>query len=67
MIDEEIFKSNLRRQEFEQSRFTNLREIGNLLHVSVPISDNEVSDTIYYVITNWAYFFAWKFQSNVKI
>ena len=54
MIDEEIFKSNLRRQEFEQSRFTNLREIGNLLHVSVPISDNEVSDTIYCVITNWA-------------
>ena len=42
-IDEEITKCDLRRQEFEKIRLENLREIGNILHDSVPISNDEVS------------------------
>ena len=43
MVDEEISKCNLRIQVLEQDRLTNLREIGNILHDSVPVSNDEVS------------------------
>jgi len=43
LVDEEIVKCDLRRQELEKIRLCNLREIGNILHDSVPVSNDEVS------------------------
>lgn len=42
LIDEAIQKCDGERIKLEAERFENLREIGNLLHPSVPISNDEV-------------------------
>ena len=42
LIDEAILKCDAERVRLEAERFENLREIGNLLHPSVPISNDEV-------------------------
>ena len=42
LIDEAILKCDAERMKLEAERFENLREIGNLLHPSVPISNDEV-------------------------
>lgn len=42
LIDEAILKCDAQRIKLEAERFENLREIGNLLHPSVPISNDEV-------------------------
>ncbi|XP_078500341.1 serine--tRNA ligase, cytoplasmic [Lissotriton helveticus] len=44
LIDEAIEKGNTERVKLEAERFENLREIGNLLHPSVPISNDEDND-----------------------
>ncbi|XP_008053782.1 serine--tRNA ligase, cytoplasmic-like [Carlito syrichta] len=43
-IDEAILKCDAERIKLEAERFENLREIGNLLHPSVPISNDEDAD-----------------------
>lgn len=43
MVDEAVEKSDGERIKLEAERFEYLREIGNLLHPSVPISNDEVS------------------------
>ncbi|XP_015682547.2 serine--tRNA ligase, cytoplasmic [Protobothrops mucrosquamatus] len=42
LIDEAVLKCDEERLKLEAERFENLREIGNLLHPSVPISNDEV-------------------------
>lgn len=42
LVDEAIGKSDSERLTLEEERFEYLREIGNLLHPSVPISNDEV-------------------------
>lgn len=42
LIDEAILKCDAERLQLEAERFESLREIGNLLHPSVPISNDEV-------------------------
>lgn len=42
LIDEAILKCDAERIRLEAERFESLREIGNLLHPSVPISNDEV-------------------------
>lgn len=42
LIDEAIQKCDGERLKLEAERFESLREIGNLLHPSVPISNDEV-------------------------
>uniref|UniRef100_A0ABI7ZJF7 serine--tRNA ligase n=1 Tax=Felis catus TaxID=9685 RepID=A0ABI7ZJF7_FELCA len=44
LIDEAILKCDAKRVRLEAERFENLREIGNLLHPSVPISNDEDAD-----------------------
>ncbi|XP_052587172.1 serine--tRNA ligase, cytoplasmic isoform X1 [Peromyscus californicus insignis] len=44
LIDEAIQKCDGERLKLEAERFENLREIGNLLHPSVPISNDEDAD-----------------------
>ncbi|XP_029427980.1 serine--tRNA ligase, cytoplasmic [Rhinatrema bivittatum] len=44
LIDEAILKCDAERVKLEAERFENLREIGNLLHPSVPISNDEDND-----------------------
>ncbi|XP_030076289.1 serine--tRNA ligase, cytoplasmic [Microcaecilia unicolor] len=44
LIDEAILKCDAERVKLEAKRFENLREIGNLLHPSVPISNDEDND-----------------------
>uniref|UniRef100_A0A8C2RCX7 serine--tRNA ligase n=1 Tax=Capra hircus TaxID=9925 RepID=A0A8C2RCX7_CAPHI len=41
LLDEAILKCDAERIKLEAERFENLREIGNLLHPSVPISNDE--------------------------
>nr|CAB3265867.1 serine--tRNA ligase, cytoplasmic-like [Phallusia mammillata] len=43
-VDAEITKCDSRRLELETIRHTNLREIGNILHDSVPVSNDEDAD-----------------------
>lgn len=43
MVDEAVEKTDSERLKLEAERFEYLREIGNLLHPSVPISNDEVS------------------------
>lgn len=43
LVDEAVEKSDKERLRLEAERFEYLREIGNLLHPSVPISNDEVS------------------------
>lgn len=42
LVDEAIGKTDSERVTLEEERFEYLREIGNLLHPSVPISNDEV-------------------------
>lgn len=42
LVDEAIGKTDGERVRLETERFEHLREIGNLLHPSVPISNDEV-------------------------
>lgn len=42
LVDEAVEKSDKERIRLEAERFEYLREIGNLLHPSVPISNDEV-------------------------
>lgn len=42
LIDDAILKCDTDLLKLETERFENLREIGNLLHPSVPISNDEV-------------------------
>lgn len=42
LVDEAIGKTDGERMKLEAERFEHLREIGNLLHPSVPISNDEV-------------------------
>lgn len=42
-MDEAIKKTDDERLKLEVERFESLREIGNLLHPSVPISNDEVN------------------------
>ncbi|XP_002715854.1 serine--tRNA ligase, cytoplasmic isoform X1 [Oryctolagus cuniculus] len=44
LIDEAILKCDAERIKLEAERFESLREIGNLLHPSVPISNDEDAD-----------------------
>ncbi|CAK8689016.1 unnamed protein product [Clavelina lepadiformis] len=44
MVDDEVLKCNQRLQDLEKTRMSNLREIGNLLHKSVPVSNDEDAD-----------------------
>ncbi|XP_044531866.1 serine--tRNA ligase, cytoplasmic isoform X1 [Gracilinanus agilis] len=44
LIDEAIIKCDAERIQLEAERFESLREIGNLLHPSVPISNDEDAD-----------------------
>lgn len=44
MIDEKIAQTDTERLRLETERFESLREIGNLLHPSVPISNDEDND-----------------------
>lgn len=44
LVDEAIQKCDGERVKLEAERFENLREIGNLLHPSVPISNDEDAD-----------------------
>ncbi|XP_060793295.1 serine--tRNA ligase, cytoplasmic-like isoform X1 [Neoarius graeffei] len=44
LVDEAIQKTDSERLRLEMERFESLREIGNLLHPSVPISNDEDSD-----------------------
>ncbi|NXE85608.1 SYSC protein, partial [Cochlearius cochlearius] len=44
LIDEAILKCDAERVKLEAERFESLREIGNLLHPSVPISNDEDAD-----------------------
>uniref|UniRef100_A0A8C0A250 serine--tRNA ligase n=1 Tax=Bos mutus grunniens TaxID=30521 RepID=A0A8C0A250_BOSMU len=44
LVDEAILKCDTERIKLEAERFESLREIGNLLHPSVPISDDEDAD-----------------------
>lgn len=46
LVDEAIEKSDGERLKLEAERFEYLREIGNLLHPSVPISNDEVGEMI---------------------
>ena len=43
LVDEAVEKCDAERAQLEAVRFEYLREIGNLLHPSVPISNDEVS------------------------
>lgn len=45
LIDEAVTKCDDDRVKCETSRNESLKEIGNVLHESVPISDDEVSGT----------------------
>lgn len=42
LVDKAIEKTDSERMKLEAERFEYLREIGNLLHPSVPISNDEV-------------------------
>lgn len=42
LVDEAMEKTDSERTRLETERFEHLREIGNLLHPSVPISNDEV-------------------------
>lgn len=42
LVDEAMEKTDRERARLETERFDQLREIGNLLHPSVPISNDEV-------------------------
>lgn len=46
LVDEAMVKTDSERLKLEAERFEYLREIGNLLHPSVPISNDEVSPLI---------------------
>lgn len=53
LVDEAVQKGDCERQRLEAERFEYLREIGNLLHPSVPISNDEVgSDQEQYVLSD---------------
>uniref|UniRef100_A0A1I8B1S9 serine--tRNA ligase n=1 Tax=Meloidogyne hapla TaxID=6305 RepID=A0A1I8B1S9_MELHA len=45
-FDEETVQTNLRMENLEKERNENLKKIGNLLHESVPISDNEDNNKV---------------------
>lgn len=51
LIDEAILKCDAERVKLEAERFEHLREIGNLLHPSVPISNDEVGAGAWQVAT----------------
>lgn len=42
LVDEAVEKTDSERLKLEAERFEYLREIGNVLHPSVPISNDEV-------------------------
>ena len=42
LVDEAVEKADVQRIKLEAERFDYLREIGNLLHPTVPISNDEV-------------------------
>lgn len=46
LVDEAVEKSDSERIKLEAERFEYLREIGNILHPSVPISNDEVRGLI---------------------
>lgn len=46
LVDEAVEKTDSERIKLEAERFEYLREIGNLLHPSVPISNDEVRGLI---------------------
>lgn len=46
MLDDEVANCNRQLAEFDQIRSSNHREIGNLLHSTVPVSDNEDNNKI---------------------
>lgn len=46
LVDEAVEKMDSERIKLEAERFEYLREIGNLLHPSVPISNDEVGVSI---------------------
>lgn len=47
LVDEAVQKTDSDRLKLEAERFEFLREIGNLLHPSVPISNDEVSFRVF--------------------
>ncbi|XP_063811065.1 serine--tRNA ligase, cytoplasmic [Pseudophryne corroboree] len=51
LVDEKIGETEAERLRLENERFESLREIGNLLHPSVPISNDEDNDNT--VERNW--------------
>lgn len=46
LVDEAVEKTDSERMKLEAERFEYLREIGNLLHPSVPISNDEVGRVV---------------------
>lgn len=48
-IDQAIKSSNETRLQLEQERTERLREIGNIIHSSVPISNDEVSGLLLHI------------------
>lgn len=62
LVDEAVEKTDSERLKLEVERFEYLREIGNLLHPSVPISNDEVrrvsgKRNVKSVTWNWIYSF----------
>ena len=52
LIDDSNQKCTVKMKDFEAQRHTHLTQIGNILHPSVPISDNEVYTLyMYYCIS----------------
>lgn len=52
LVDEAVEKTDSERIKLEAERFEYLREIGNLLHPSVPISNDEVGVFFFFYSTS---------------
>ncbi|XP_067913326.1 serine--tRNA ligase, cytoplasmic isoform X1 [Heterodontus francisci] len=65
LVDEAIGKCDAERLKLEGQRMDNLREIGNILHPSVPISNDEDADNK--VERTWGDFSAMKKYSHVDL
>lgn len=59
LVDEAIEKMDSERVKLEAERFEYLREIGNLLHPSVPISNDEVCGLVWGGVNTKAQHWSW--------
>lgn len=53
LVEEAMERNNVERKQLEDLRSFHLNQVGNLLHPSVPISDDEVSE--HYHHTGWVW------------